>query len=142
MSDEESTSLKIGGFNISGWTMAVAFPVLSGLSGAVYFGYDALSRFEAVESSVEPLLELDSRMQAVEQALEDNDVRGLAATISTLSTQMNTILDNQRQLLDLRSVVERSDQRTAGIDEAIRTLNQEVNDIWEAYDSLVENPIR
>lgn len=122
--------------------MAVAVPVLSGLSGAVYFGYDAISRFEAVESSVEPLLDLDSRMQAVEQALEDNDVRGLAATISTLSTQMNTILENQRQLLDLRSIVERSDQRTAGIDEAIRTLNQEVNDIWEAYDSLVENPIR
>ena len=69
-------------------------------------------------------------------------MRGLAATISTLSTQMNTILENQRQLLDLRSVVERSDQRTANIDEAIRTLNQEVNDIWDAYDSLVENPIR
>ena len=142
MSDEESTSLKIGGFNISGWTLAVAVPVLSSISGAIYFGYDALSRFEAVESSVEPLLDLDSRMQAVEQALEDNDVRGLAATISTLSTQMNTILENQRQLLDLRSVVERSDQRTANIDEAIRTLNQEVNDIWDAYDSLVENPIR
>ena len=142
MSDEGSTSLQIGGFNISGWAMAVAIPVLSGLSGAVYFGYDALSRFEAVESSLEPLLDLDSRMQTVEQALEDNDVRGLAATISTLSTQMGTILENQRQLLDLRSIVERSDQRTANIDEAIRTLNQEVNDIWKAYDSLVENPIR
>lgn len=122
--------------------MAVALPVLSGLSGAVYFGYDAISRFESVESSVEPLLDLDSRMQAVEQALEDNDVRGLAARLSTLSTQMDTILENQRQLLDMRSVVERSDQRTAGIDEVIRTLNQEVEDIWNAYDSLVENPIR
>jgi hypothetical protein len=142
MSDEESTSLKIGGFNISRWAMVVAVPVLSSLSGAVYFGYDALSRFEAVESSVEPLLDLDSRMQAVEQALEDNDVRGLAARLSTLSTQMDTILENQRQLLDMRSVVERSDQRTAGIDEIIRTLNQEVEDIWNAYDSLVENPIR
>jgi len=142
MSEDEGTSLKIGGFNISGWTMAVALPVLSGLSGAVYFGYDAISRFESVESSVEPLLDLDSRMQAVEQALEDNDVRGLAARLSTLSTQMDTILENQRQLLDMRSIVERSDQRTANIDEVIRTLNQEVEDIWNADDSLVENPIR
>ena len=142
MSEDEGTSLKIGGFNISGLAVGIALPVLSALSGAVYFGYDAISRFEAVEASVEPLLDLDSRMQAVEQALEDNDVRGLAARLSTLSTQMNTILDNQRQLLDLRSSVERSDQRTSGIDEAIQMLNQEVNDIWDAYDSLVENPIR
>ena len=55
---------------------------------------------------------------------------------------MDTILRNQQQLLDLRSVVERSDQRTQGIDETLRTLNQEVEDIWNAYDSLVENPIR
>lgn len=139
---EEGTSLKIGGFNISGMALAIAVPVLSGVSGVVYFGYDALSRFESVEESVEPLLDLDGRMQAVEQALDDNDVRGLAATISTLSTQMNTILENQRQLLDLRSTVERSDQRTSGIDDSIRILNQEVEDIWSAYDSLVDNPIR
>ena len=65
MSEDEGTSLKIGGFNISGLAVGIALPVLSALSGAVYFGYDAISRFEAVEASVEPLLDLDSRMHGL-----------------------------------------------------------------------------
>jgi hypothetical protein len=45
-------------------------------------------------------------------------------------------------LLDLRSTVERSDQRTSGIDDTLRTHNQEIEDLWKAFDDLVTNPIR
>ena len=45
-------------------------------------------------------------------------------------------------LLYLRSTVERSDQRTSGIDDTLRTHNQEIEDLWKAFDDLVTNPIR
>jgi len=143
MAEEEGgVSFSIGGFNISGWMLAVGIPVLSAVGGGAWYLFDLQSRFFGVEENIAVVLDVESRVQTLEQAIEDNDVRGLASRLSTLTTQMDTILRNQQQLLDLRSVVERSDQRTQGIDDALRTLNQEVEDIWNAYDSLVENPIR
>ena len=143
MSDEadSGTSIKVAGFNLSGWAMAAAIPVLSSISGAIYFGYDALSRFNAVEESVEPLLGLDGRVQALEQAITDNDVRGLSAALSQIQTQMATILEQQRTLLDLRSRIERSTTITDSLDDSLTRLNTEVNDLWKAFDELSSNPL-
>lgn len=142
MADEEDsgTSLQIAGFNLSGWAMAAALPVLSGISGAVYFGYDALSRFNAVEESVAPLLDIDSRVQALEQAIADNDVRGLSSALSQIQTQMTTILEQQRNLLDLRSKVERSELITNGIDDRLQRLQNDIDSTWNAIDAL-EKPL-
>lgn len=142
MADEEDsgTSLQIAGFNLSGWAMAAALPVLSGISGAVYFGYDALSRFNAVEESVTPLLDMDSRLQALEQAIADNDVRGLSSALSQIQTQMTTILEQQRNLLDLRSKVERSELITNGIDDRLQRLQNDIDSTWNAIDAL-EKPL-
>lgn len=136
MSDEETTSIKVAGFDLKGWYLAAAVPVLSGISGAVYFGYDALSRFESVESAIEPLMSVESRVQTLEQAIADNDVRGLASRLSSISTQMATILDQQRQLLELRSQVERSTTITDGLGERLDRYNQEIEDLWRAMDEL------
>lgn len=143
MADEEDsgTSLRIAGFNLSGWAIAAALPVLSGISGAIYFGYDALSRFNAVEESVEPLLDLDSRMQAVEQAISDNDVRSLASALAQIQTQMATVLEQQRTLLDLRSRIDRSTAITDNLGDDLDKLNAEVNDLWKAFDELSSNPL-
>lgn len=46
----------IGGFNVKGWMVAVALPVLSTISGGIYFGYDTLNRFYGVESGVDSAL--------------------------------------------------------------------------------------
>lgn len=142
MADEEDsgTSLQIAGFNLSGWAIAAALPVLSGISGAVYFGYDALSRFNAVEESVAPLLDLDGRVQALEQAIADNDVRGLSSSLSQINTQMGTILEQQRTLLDLRSKVERSELITNGIDDRLQRLQNDIDSTWNAIDAL-EKPL-
>jgi hypothetical protein len=141
MSDE-GTSLKIAGFNLSGWAMAAAIPVVSSISGAVYFGYDALSRFNAVEASVEPLLEMDSRIQTLEQAITDNDVRGLASKLSQISTQMATILEQQKTLLNLRSQVEKSTTITDGLGDKLDRYNKEIDDLWKAFDEAVKNPLK
>ena len=145
MSDEEDkggVSFSIGGYPISGWMVAVALPVLSAVGGSAWYIFDLQSRFLGVEESVGAILDVEARVQTLEQAAADSDLRGLSSRLSTLTTQMNSILENQRTLLDLRSMVERSDQRTGGIDEALRTHNQEIEDLWEAFDELVTNPIR
>ena len=158
-----SIGFSIGGFDVKGWMVAVALPVLSAVSGAVYFGYDTLKRFENAEASaanaeggVEALnaslgeavdtlqatdVEISSRIQTLEQAIADNDVRGLSEKLATLTASMQQLLEQQKVLLDLRSDVDRAITITNGIGDKLDTYDTEINDIWNAYDSLVENPL-
>ena len=142
MSDEENsgTTLKVGGFDVKGWYFAVALPVLSGLSGGIYYAYDTVNRFWAVEESVNAILGVESRVQTLEQAIQDNDVRGLAPKLSSIGTQMQTILEQQKQLLDLRSSVEKSDAITSGIKDQLDKYDRDIEDLWKAMDDLSKNP--
>ena len=197
----------IGGFNVKGWMVAVALPVLSTVSGGVYFGYDTLNRFYSVEDGVssaqskastnaKQISELQksltqlrndtdrditaaktfaanqlteaettlnnqsvanvqqltnnitqlqatitSRIQTVEQAVIDNDVRGLASKMAQLTTNMQQLLEQQKVLLDLRSQVDKATTITDGIGDKLDVLQTEVDDIWKAYDELASNPL-
>ena len=208
----------IGGFNVIGWMVAVALPVLSTVSGGVYFGYDTLNRFYGVEGGVEESLskasanakqiaelqksltklsndtarertanktfaanqlnttsqaiekelqeaevslnteiievtkdldekivalkeEVTQRVQSIEQAVIDNDVRGLNSKLAQLTTNMQQILEQQKVLLDLRSQVDKSTTITDTIGNKLDVIQTEIDDIWKAYDSLVENPL-
>ena len=194
------------GFNVKGWMVAVALPVLSAVSGGVYWGYDTLNRFYGVEGGVSEALgntsanakqiselqkstklsndterertanktfaanqlttasqaitkelqeaesdlgneitELEanvtSRIQTVEQAIIDNDVRGLNSKLAQLATNMQQILEQQKVLLDLRSQVDKATTITDGIGDKLDVLQTEVDDIWKAYDELASNPL-
>ena len=143
MSEEaETNGLRIAGFDIKGWWVAAALPVLSGLSGTIYVGYDTVNRFWAVEESVDGVLGVESRVQTLEQAIQDNDVRGLAPKLSAISTQMGTILEQQKELMDLRSMVEKSDSVTSGIDSKLAKYDAEIEDLWKAMDDLIRNPMQ
>jgi len=84
---------------------------------------------------------LSSRIQAIEQAVADNDVRGLNTRLSTISTQMQTILEQQKELLDLRSQVERSTGITDSLGDKLDEYQTEIDDIWKAYDTLANKPL-
>ena len=208
----------IGGFNVKGWMVAVALPVLSTVSGGVYFGYDTLNRFCGVEGGVgealgntsanakqiaelqksltklsndtarertanktfasnqlttasqairkelqevetslsddsvakmqqltQKLNELEStatsRIQTVEQAIVDNDVRGLNSKLAQLATNMQQILEQQKVLLDLRSQVDKATTITDGIGDKLDVIQTEIDDIWKAYDEMASNPL-
>jgi hypothetical protein len=143
MSDEEEsgTTLKIGGFNISGWMVAVAIPVLSAVGGSAWYLFDLQSRFLGVEGNIAVVLDVESRVQTLEQAIQDNDVRGLSSRLSQLSTQMNTILEQQRELLDLRQRVERASTITDNLNDGLSRYNTEIEDLWRAVDEL-NRPLR
>jgi len=208
----------IGGFNVKGWMVAVALPVLSTVSGGVYFGYDTLNRFYGVEGGVgealgntsanakqiaelqksltklnndtarertanktfaanqlttasqairKELQEVEtnlsddsvakmqqltqklnklestatSRIQTVEQAIVDNDVRGLNSKLAQLATNMQQILEQQKVLLDLRSQVDKATTITDGIGDKLDVIQTEIDDIWKAYDEMASNPL-
>lgn len=131
----------IGGYNIKGWMVAVAVPVLSSVAGSVYFAYDALNRFYDTEAAVEEVLDVQSRVQTLEQAIQDNDVRGLNTKLSQLSTNMQQILEQQKLLLDLRSQVDKATTITNSLGDKLDVYDQEIDDIWKAYDELVDNPL-
>jgi len=148
----ENAELKVGGFTFKGWYVAAALPLLGSLSGGIYYGYDTLQRFYAVEGGIAVVVEesesfntkagaLSSRIQTLEQAVSDNDVRGLNAKLAEISTQMQTILQQQKTLLDLRSQVEKSTTITDSIGDKMDEYQTEIDDIWKAYDSLVDNPL-
>ena len=148
----EDTELKVGGFTFKGWYIAAALPILSAISGGIYYGYDTLNRFYAVETGIDLVTteadmfnvratDFNSRIQALEQAVADNDVRGLNTRLSTISTQMQTILEQQKDLLDLRSQVERSTGITDTLGDKLDEYQVEIDDIWKAYDSLASNPL-
>lgn len=140
--EPEANGLRIAGIDVKGWWLAAALPALSGISGAVYVGYDTVNRFWAVEESVEGVLGVESRVQTLEQAIQDNDVRGLAPKLSAISTQMTTILEQQKELLELRSMVEKSDAVTSGLAGKLEKYDAEIEDLWKAMDDLVRNPMR
>jgi chromosome segregation ATPase len=148
----EDTELKVGGFTFRGWYIAAALPILSAISGGIYYGYDTLNRFYDVEAGIDLVTteadmfnvratDFNSRIQALEQAVQDNDVRGLNTRLSTISTQMQTILEQQKELLDLRSKVEKSSTITDQIGDKLDVYQTEIDDIWKAYDSLASNPL-
>ncbi len=186
----------VGGYNIKGWMVAVALPVLSTVAGGVYWSYDTLQRFYGVEAGIAEVVDksasfdvkagsldkrvtsvetvaqrnltevnnnlsgeiialdsmlltksqeleakLVSRIQTLEQAIADNDVRGLNQKLAQLSTNMSQILEQQKVLLDLRSQVDKATTITDGLGDTLDTLQTEVDDIWKAYDELVDNPL-
>ena len=136
----EDLEIKAGGFVFRGWYIAAALPILSGLSGGIYYGYDAISRFNGLEESVVEVLDATSRIQAVEQTLTQNNVAGLNTQLSTISTQMTSILEQQRTLMDLKSKVERAELITDGIDQKLNDLQADIDSTWGAIDEL-EKPL-
>ena len=147
-----SYEFSIGGYNIKGWMVAVGLPVLSSVAGGVWWSYDTLQRFYGVESGIQEVVdksasfdkkasELASRIQTLEQAVADNDVRGLNTKLAQLSTNMQQILEQQKILLDLRSQVDKDTTITDGLGDTLDVLQTEIDDIWKAYDELADNPL-
>jgi len=138
----EDVEIKAGGFTLRGWYIAAAVPLLSSLSGGIWYGYDAISRFNGLEASVLEVLDATSRIQAIEQTLTQNNVAGLNTQLTQISTQMTNILEQQRTLMDLRSTVEKGATVTDNIGDKLEAYDMEIEDLWKAFDDLVKNPIR
>lgn len=136
----DDTELKVGGYTFKFVHLAFALPILSGVAGGAYWGYDVLNRFLDVESGFEEVLDATSRIQALEQTVGDNDVANLASQLAKIGTNMETILEQQKTLLNLRSKVERAELITNGIGDKLDRLQADIDSTWDAIDAL-EKPL-
>ena len=102
----EDAEVKVGGFTFKGWYIAAALPILGSLSGGIYYGYDTLQRFYAVESGIETVVqasgkfssksnELSTRIQTVESDLNVN-IQSTYADLTVKSQDMEAVLSCQR----------------------------------------------
>lgn len=136
----DDLEVKAGGYTFKAAHILFLAPVFSALAGGVYFSYDAYQRFVGVERGFASVSNVASRVQALEQTVGDNDVANLQAQLSTISTNMATILEQQRVLLDLRSAVERATLITDGIDAKLQRIQDDIDSTWDAIDAL-EKPL-
>lgn len=136
----EETSLRFGGYTFKPVHFVILGPILGGLASGIYFTYDAYNRFLSIEQSVIEVLETTSRVQALEQTIGDNDVSRLGSQLTQINTQMATILEQQKSLLDLRSKVEKAELLTNGIDRRFLDLEADLDSTWNAIDAL-ERPL-
>jgi len=144
-------SFKLGGLEIKPWMVAASLSVASATSGAVYFGYDLWQRFQDMEEQLASLEPIQEAIRVNEQALQDQanestlererTTAELSEKLATVTASMQQLLEQQKVLLDLRSDVDRAITITNSIGDKLDTYDTEINDIWNAYDSLVENPL-
>lgn len=136
----DDAELKVGGYTFKAAHILFALPIFGGVASGAYWGYDVLNRFLDVESGFEEVLDATSRIQALEQTVGDNDVANLQAQLTAISTNMATILEQQKTLLDLRSAVERATLITDGIDAKLQRIQDDIDSTWDAIDEL-EKPL-
>lgn len=156
----DNAELKIGNTSFKGVWIGIVLAIGTSIGGTVWTASSLYSRLEAVEAvsipDVEPVTE---RVTLIEQRLEDNDVGQLKGKLAALGTNLETILEQQEKLLELKSDVSslekeieamRSTVKQAelvsnslgDVSERIKKVNTEINNLWDGLDYVTSNPLR
>ena len=142
----------IGGFNVKGWMVAVALPVLSTVSGGVYFGYDTLNRFYGVEGGVEEALEKVStnakqiaELQKSLTKLSNDTARERTANKTFASNQLTTASQAIRKELQEveTNLSDDSVAKMQQLTERLTTLDATVTSrIQTVEQAIIDNDVR
>jgi uncharacterized coiled-coil protein SlyX len=132
----EDTELKIGGVNLKGVWIAIVISIATTLAGGIWAVAEFYGRIESVEAAVAGSGET-------------------AEKLTVLGTNLETIMENQKQLLDLRDriaevekttvendlLVKQFDEKVKSIDSRFKKINREVDDLWKGLDAA-SNPLK
>jgi len=156
----EDTEIKIGGTSFKGIYVAILLSLATSLGGVFWSASSLYSRLEAVESIQVPDVQpMQEDIQLIKQQLVDNDISKLQTKLATLGTNLETILDQQEKLLELKGelsgieneieamkgVVAKAEVITAdnkALEDQLKVVGKEINDLWMAMDDLISNPLR
>ena len=172
----DDLELNIGGQSFKGVYVAVVISFASTLAGGIWTASEFFSRLEAQEAAVEDAGVTATTLQArfkdlregqlealqgyevtisnMQQSLDDNDVQGLQGKLAELGTNLEAIMEAQKDLLDLRdrvATVEKSNAESVlrvenkveslgKTDERLKRIQKEIDDLWDGLDSVV-NPL-
>jgi len=168
----DELELNVGGTSIKGVYIAILVSFASTIGSGIWAASEFFSRLEAQENAVrdaeerakiiEGKFEMLSEGQSValqkyevtisnmEQQLLDNDIASLQGKLAQLGTNLEAIMQAQKDLLDLRdriSAVEKSnaesvltvENRVQSLQKSERVLQRvdtEIENLWQALDSL------
>ena len=124
-----SMEFSIGGFNVKGWMVAVALPVLSAVSGGVYWGYDTLNRFYGVEGGVSEALG-NTSANAKQISELQKSLTKLSNDTARERTANKTFAANQ--------LAEAETNLTKDIVELAKDIKQQIVDIQSVLNSRVQ----
>lgn len=155
----EDSELKIGGQTFKGAWIAVVLAIGSTIGGGVWTASSLYSRLESVEARQIPDVQpMQESIQLIQQQLRDNDISQLSAKLATLGTNLATILEQQEKLLELKAEVSTLSKEIESmkgtvakaeviaddmgdIDDRLKVLNREAQDLWDAVQFL-SDPLR
>ena len=132
----EDTELTIGGTKLRGVWIAIVLSIATTMAGGIWAVAEFYGRIEAVESAVSG----------------NGDT---AEKLTVLGTNLETIMENQKQLLDLRDriaeventttandiLVKQFDEKVKSIDSRFGKINREIDDLWRGFDAA-SNPLK
>lgn len=172
----QDLELNVGGQSFKGVYVAVVVSFASTIAGGIWTASEFFSRLESQEAAVEAAEATATTLQArfedlresqtealqsyqvtianMQQSLEDNDVASLQGKLAELGTNLEAIMEAQKELLDLRdrvAAVEKSnaeavlrvDNRLESLkdtSERLKRIQKEIDDIWLGLDSIA-NPL-
>ena len=132
----EDTELTIGGTKLRGVWIAIVLSIATTMAGGIW-----------------AVAEFYGRIEAVEAAVSGNG--DTAEKLTVVGTNLETIMENQKQLLDLRDriadventttandiLVKQFDEKVKSIDSRFSKINREVDDLWRGLDAA-SNPLK
>ena len=146
------TELKIGNTSFKGVYIAILLSLATSLGGMVWGASALYARLESVESrSIPDIQPITEEVQLIKQQLNDNDIKSLSAKLATLGTNIATIMETQQKLLELQSDVDKMrtsvtqaeliTKEIGDVDERIKMIDTDLNQLWEALDYMSSNPL-
>ena len=132
----EDTELTIGGTKLRGVWIAIVLSIATTMAGGIW-----------------AVAEFYGRIEAVEAAVSGNGET--AEKLTVLGTNLETIMENQKELLDMRDriaevektsvendlLVKQFDEKVKSIDSRFGKINREVDDLWRGLDAA-SNPLQ
>ena len=146
------TELKIGNTSFKGVYIAILLSLATSLGGMVWGASALYARLESVESrSIPDIQPITEEVQLIKQQLSDNDIKSLSAKLATLGTNIATIMETQQKLLELQSDVDKMrtsvtqaeliTKEIGDVDERIKMIDTDLDQLWEALDYMSSNPL-
>ncbi len=152
------TELTIGGVKLKGIYIAVVLSLATTIASAVWTASSLYSRLAIVEKKASAVKVTAEKVQLIEQRLEDNDVGQLKGKLATLKTSLDTLVVQQKNLLELKGDVselskdiesikgtvakaEVITKDVGDVGDSLKELNTEVDNLWEGLEYL-SNPLK
>lgn len=156
----EGVELNVNGTSFKGVWVAIVLSMATSLGGGIWAASQFFARIDGIEGrlaaiKVPDLTDITDRISLVEQRLTDQNISGLQGKLSELGTNLEQIMERQKELLDLRDRIEDAEKKAGEsaitvknqadtvekYDDEVKKLNREVNDLWNAMDAL-SNPLQ